>query len=177
MTYSTDDRELLVQEGKTAVIDWMILSGARFDEQNFQNHSEIEELELRNIMYFLGPATCVDPFSIVTDKEDSWEVPNEDPHHDFEVAALAVLGSPFDKDTLDSFIKDLQPIECEDFEDGFGAQTSCSPLSIEVESSPEGVNVWVAQRFRLGDFELPAFHAKMTEFVDLAEAVLVACTS
>ena len=61
-------------------------------------------------MHFLGPATCVDPFSIVTDKEDSWQVPNEDPHHDFEKAALAVLGSPFEKETHDSFIKDLSKI-------------------------------------------------------------------
>ena len=177
MSFPNEPRDLSVQKDKTAVIDWMIMSGASYDEENFENRHELEQMLFHDIEYYMGPALCDSQTEIVIDKEDSWESPIEDPHHDFEIAALAIVGSPFSEDLLATLVAELTPVEFEEFEDGLGFTEKCWPLSIEVANDGQNTNVWVAQRFRAGDSQSVSFNQTMTTFVNLAETVRAACSS
>jgi hypothetical protein len=182
MTNSQTERERLVQEGKITVIDWMILSGASFNEENIELREDIDEFELEGMQYFLGPSTCDAANGIVIDKENSWDDSKRSPHHDFEIGALAVLGSVFDRDTLESMITNLYPNEHEEIAPENQEQYLiplgiCWPLGIEVGGDDNSVDVWVVQRFRVGDFTLPDFQEKMSRFVELSKTVRSTCLS
>ena len=182
MTNSQTERERLVQEGKIAVIDWMILSGASFNEENIDLREDIDEFELEGMQYFLGPSTCDAANGIVIDKENSWDVSKRSPHHDFEIGALAVLGSVFDRDTLESMITNLYPNEHEEIAPENQEQYLlplgfCWPLGIEVGGDDNSVDVWVVQRFRVAESDHSELQQTMTRFVALAETVRSACMS
>ena len=177
MSLPQENRHLLVQKEKTALIDWMILSGANFDEENYENRHDLEQMELHGIEYYLGPATCDFVHEMTIEKEVTWISPIEDPHHDFEIAALSILGSPFSEDILAALVAGLSPTESEEFQNGEGLPDLCLPLSIEVANDGHNTNVWVAKRIRAGDSQSPDFHQTMTEFIALAETVRAACSS
>jgi len=159
----TIDKYERVEEEILKVIDWMILSGADYDHEGYQTGDFLEEFILRDIQYFVGPAMC--------------EFKSEDAHHDFEIAGTAVLGSPFKEELLTSMIVGLTPVVFEEFKNYDGSVEKCWPLAIEISNDGHNTNVWVAQRFRVGDTELPNFHQTMTEFVTLAETVRATCSS
>jgi hypothetical protein len=177
MTFPHEPRELSVQKDKTAIIDWMILSGASYDEENYENRHDLEQMELHGIEYYMGPALCDSQTEIVIDKDESWQSPAENPHHDFEIAALAIVGSPFSEDLLATFVAELTPVEFEEFDNSAGFTEKCWPLSIEVANDGHNTNVWVAKRFRAGDSQSPDFHQTLTIFMNLAETVRTACSS
>jgi hypothetical protein len=158
-----EDHYALVEEEILKVIDWMILCGAEYDHEGYQTGDFLEKFILRDIQYFMGPAMC--------------EFESEVAHHDFEIAATAVLGSPFSEELLSSMVTELMPVKFEEFKNKSGLVEKCWPLSIEVSNDGVNNNVWVAQRFRLGDTELPDFHQTMTDFVNLAETVRTVCSS
>ena len=75
MSFPQEFRDLLVRKEITAVIDWMILSGANFDEVNYENRHDLEQMVFNGIEYYMGPATCDFADEIAIDKEDSWVSP------------------------------------------------------------------------------------------------------
>jgi hypothetical protein len=177
MSFPQESRYLLVQNEKTAVIDWMILSGANYDEVNYENRHDLEQMVFHGIEYYMGPATCDVADEITIDKEDSWVSPIKNPHHDFEIAALSIVGSPFSEELLAELVAGLTPMEFEDFQNSEGLPDLCWPLSIEVADDGHNINVWVAKRFRAGDSQSPDFHQAMADFINLAEIVRSTCTS
>jgi len=177
MSFPQEFRDLLVRKEITAVIDWMILSGANYDEQNYENRHDLEQMALHGIEYYMGPATCDVADEVVLDKEITWSSPIKDPHHDFESAALSIVGSPLSEEILAGLVAGLTPMEFEDFQNKEGLPDLCWPLSIEVADDGHNVNVWVAKRFRAGDSQSPDFHQAMTDFVNLAETVRATCSS
>ncbi len=177
MSFPQEFRDLLVRKEITAVIDWMIMSGANYDEVNYENRHDLEQMVFHGIEYYMGPATCDFVDEMTLDKEITWSSPIKDPHHDFEIAALSIVGSPFSEEILAGLVAELTPMEFEDFQNGEGLPDLCWPLSIEVADDGHNVNVWVAKRFRAGDSQAPDFHQAMTDFVNLAETVRATCSS
>ena len=177
MSVPEEFRDLLVRKEITAVIDWMIMSGANYDEVNYENRHDLEQMVFHGIEYYMGPATCDVADEVVLDKEDSWVSPIKNPHHDFEIAALSIVGSPFSEEILAGLVAELTPMEFEDFQNSEGLPDLCWPLSIEVADDGHNINVWVAKRFRAGDSQAPDFHQAMTDFINLAETVRATCSS
>ena len=177
MSVPEEVRDLLVRKEMTAVIDWMIMSGANYDEVNYENRHELQQMVFHDIEYYMGPATCDAVDEIAIDKEDSWVSPIEDPHHDFEIAALSIVGSPFSEEILAGLVAEITPMEFEEFQNSEGLPDLCWPVSIEVADDGHNINLWVAKRFRAGDSQSPDFHQAMTDFVNLAETVRTVCSS
>ena len=177
MSVPEEFRDLLVRKEITAVIDWMIMSGANYDEVNYENRHELQQMVFHDIEYYMGPPTCDVVDEIAIDKEDSWVSPIEDPHHDFEIAALSIVGSPFSEEILAELVAEITPMEFEEFKNSEGLPDLCWPLSIEVADDGHNNNVWVAKRFRVGDSQAPDFHQAMSEFVALVETVRAVCSS
>jgi len=177
MSFPQEFRDLLVRKEITAVIDWMILSGANYDEENYENRHDLEQMEFGGIEYYMGPATCDFVYEMTRDREITWASPPGDPHHDFEIAALSIVGSPFSEEILAALVAGLTPTEFEEFQNDEGLPDLCWPLSIEVANDGHNINVWVAKRFRAGDSQAFDFHQTMTDFVHLAETVRTACSA
>ena len=177
MSFPQEFRDLLVRKEITAVIDWMIMSGANYDEVNYENRHDLEQMVFHGIEYYMGPATCDFVYEMTRDREITWASPPGDPHHDFEIAALSIVGSPFSEVMLATLVAGLAPTEFEEFQNDEGLTEACWPLSIEVADDGHNINVWVAKRFRAGDSQAPDFHQAMTDFVNLAETVRATCSS
>lgn len=122
-----------------SVVDWFILEGADHDETQFGGKL-LDRVELRGIDYFFGDTTCdVD-------------------HHIIEVAALAVLGAPYDAATLWSMVAPLAQSV-----DGHN-------LEIDVDHH-EDTAVWVAARLSDLDLSPGRIDERLRELVELAERV------
>ena len=165
--------EKMILEEQRHVIDWFVLEGASIDEESYSELQELNNLELHDIPYYIGPATCDEGLEIFIDDDHVEEIVTPSAHHNLEIAALVGLGLPFEAETVESMIRHLQPTESERF-DSFtspGIQKECHPLSIEVTTAEDDVSVWVTQRLRVGDNELPTYHSTLRRFVALVSSV------
>lgn len=164
--------KMIIQEQRH-LIDWFVLEGASIDEESYSELQELNNLELHDIPYYIGPATCDEGLEIFIDDDHVEEIVTPSAHHNLEIAALVGLGLPFEAETVESMISHLQPSECEHF-DSFtspGIQKECHPLSIEVTETEGDVSVWVTQRLRVGDNELPNYDSTLRRFVALVSSV------
>lgn len=183
MTEESFDTQLTNLE--KALIGWSIKAGAEVDEDvDLENDEFLDPgligLRIGEVELFIGDATCepITPAKFGTDRDQLFEIEPDVPHHHREIAALAVLGSPFDVPTLDAMVDDLRPDYAEDyvtegntFTDGSMKPSFCVPFFIEVSTEGPDNNVWVVRRFRVEDAETSNFNEMMAEFWDLIASV------
>jgi len=124
---------------KVAVLDWFILEGADHDETQFGLEA-IDGVTLDDIEYYFGD-------------------PTENFHHYiFEVTALAVLGAPFDTDTVREIVAPVA--------DGLDGHDYEVEVTNEVD-----LTVWVTCRLAEVDLAPDRLGARLGELVTLAKRV------
>ena len=188
---TSENFEEKVRQARAALITCMVDAGAEIfsESEPFDDLDDGEDepfdqdltcLLLNDVEYYVGPATC-DPSTfdeLVTDKDFKLVTVQRNGHHHFEIAAIAVMGSPLSPETLNELTFDLRPDTAESyvrdgdtFSDGSLRASFCEPFAIEVSVENQDNNVWVVRRFRVEDTDSDTFTASVSEVIDLVNRV------
>lgn len=153
-THESTDNFSHLDPSRAQAVRWFVRNGGEYDYEASAT-SEFEAVILHDVEFFIGSPSIDGIVSIETDGDEVYYVDKG-----LEIAALVVLDSHLDLDSLNDLVEPLRPIT-----------ERTENTSIEIEEDISGRNVWVVSRFTEEQLSADTFNSLMQEYLVIVDKV------